>query len=87
MNIKADSLSNEEIQFKIDKELRFRADLIDVINNYSKENGSNTPDFILADYLVGCLNNFNNIVKQREHWYGRENQFIGDTNIPPQSLP
>ncbi|HSW65257.1 MAG TPA: hypothetical protein VLH56_18395 [Dissulfurispiraceae bacterium] len=30
----------------------FRAELETLINRYSKENGSNTPDFILADYMV-----------------------------------
>ena len=36
----------------------FRKELEDLINRFSKENGSNTPDFILAEYLEGCLSNF-----------------------------
>lgn len=36
------------------------------------ENGSNTPDFILAQYLVNCLLSFNSAVQCREKWYGRE---------------
>ena len=46
--------------------------LADLLNSYGSENGSNTPDFILATYLLGCLNNFNHAVKSRESWYGRE---------------
>jgi len=49
----------------------FMKELEGLINKYSQENGSDTPDFILAEYLVGCLRNFNNTVKEREEWYGR----------------
>ena len=43
----------------------------ELMNKYSSENGSDTPDFILAEYLMGCLHNFNKIVRRREKWYGR----------------
>lgn len=46
-------------------ETGFRADLAAVINRYSRENGSNTPDFILADYLTGCLNAFDAATRAR----------------------
>ena len=36
----------------------FEKELTDLLNRYSKENGSNTPDFILARYLIGCLKNY-----------------------------
>lgn len=52
----------------------FRKELEDLINSYSKENGSNTPDFILADYLNGCLKLFDETVNRREKWYGREDE-------------
>jgi hypothetical protein len=54
--------------------MSFRSELQTLINRHSKENGSNTPDFILADYLVGCLNLFDVIVQSREKWYGREEE-------------
>lgn len=41
------------------------------INSVSAENYSNTPDFILARYLMGCLNTFNEAVNAREKWYDR----------------
>ena len=49
----------------------FREELTYLINRYSKENGSNTPDFILAEYLDGCLNAFDSAVENRSKWYGR----------------
>ena len=42
------------------------------INSCSMENGSNTPDFLLADYLLRCLDNYDRTVRLREKWYGRE---------------
>src|SRR5437667_8941183 len=47
----------------------FRTELESLINRHSKENGSNTPDFMLADYLVGCLENFDKITRLRDRWY------------------
>jgi hypothetical protein len=47
----------------------FEKELESLLNRYSKENGSNTPDFILAEYLTGCLENFNNTVGKRTNWY------------------
>lgn len=40
------------------------------INRVSGENGSNTPDFILAEYLVSCLAAFDRAIHARERWYG-----------------
>lgn len=36
-----------------------------LINKYSKENESDTPGFILAQYLKGCLANYVETVKFR----------------------
>lgn len=41
------------------------------INYFSQENGSDTPDFILAEYLTDCLDTFDKALKAREKWYGR----------------
>lgn len=51
---------------------QFELRLEELINQYSMENGSDTPDFILAGYLSKCLENFDATVKQREEWYGRQ---------------
>lgn len=47
----------------------FEQELTDLINKYSKENGSDTPDFILARHLLNCLNNFNDATNKRTGWY------------------
>lgn len=40
------------------------------LNRYSAENASNTPDFILAQYLMSCLNAWNVATVARDKWYG-----------------
>ena len=55
----------EEIA-EFEKELKY------LINEHGKENGSDTPDFILAQYLLGCLDVFNTAVQQRDDWHGTE---------------
>lgn len=48
----------------------FEKELESLINRYSLENRSDTPDFILAEYLVNCLNAFDIASRSREAWYG-----------------
>lgn len=50
-------------------ELAFRLELEKLINRESMENGSDTPDFILANYLFDCLEAFDWAVKRRTTWY------------------
>jgi hypothetical protein len=47
------------------------SELSAVLNRYCAENDSDTPDFILAAYLLECLESFSRAVRQREAWYGR----------------
>lgn len=49
----------------------FQKELEELLNRRCKENESNTPDFILAQYLVHCLNAFNLAVNNREFYYNR----------------
>jgi hypothetical protein len=56
---------------KVEPKSDFQKELEHLINKCSMENGSGTPDFILAEYLIGCLKNFNYIMQRRETWYGR----------------
>ena len=49
----------------------FERELRALLNTQSMENASDTPDFLLASYLVDCLNAFNRAVNAREAWYGR----------------
>ena len=50
----------------------FREALEQLINRHCMENGSNTPDFILADYLTACLRAFDSAVNARTNWYRKE---------------
>ena len=49
----------------------FRKKLERLLNEESMENGSDTPDNILAGYLAGCLRNFDGAVQSRDEWYSR----------------
>ncbi len=43
-----------------------------LINKESRENDSDTPDFILAKFLLDCLGAFELASNRREVWYGVE---------------
>lgn len=49
--------------------MTFQKELTSLINRYSKENKSNTPDFILAEYMNECLLIFERIIAKRDEWY------------------
>ena len=51
----------------------FEQELRNLINRESMENRSDTPDFILAEYLHSCLVAFENATNARERWCGRRN--------------
>lgn len=46
----------------------FVKELEQIINKHSMESGSNTPDFILAHYIAGCLRAFNEATNARHNW-------------------
>ena len=52
-------------------------ELAEVINRNSLENESNTPDFVLAEYLYYCLESFNWASNRRETWYGKKGAKLG----------
>jgi hypothetical protein len=65
------------------REPRFRKELEALLNSNCQENGSNTPDFILANYLIMCLDAFDATVNWREKWYSRP-----EAHLPvPESHP
>jgi hypothetical protein len=49
---------------------QFRKELETLINSTSRESGSDTPDYVLADFLDGCLIAFDAAVKRRDRYYG-----------------
>lgn len=61
--------------------MTFVEDLTALLNHHSRENASNTPDYILAQYLEACLATFATAVQQRETWYGRDGR-PSTTSVP-----
>ena len=53
--------------------------LEELLNCYSKESESDTPDFVLAEFLQGCLNAFNLAIRHRRSLCGEE----PDQNVVP----
>lgn len=51
--------------------LEFRHELEALINKHSIETTSETPDFILCQYLIDCLNAFDKAVVARQKWYSQ----------------
>lgn len=50
----------------------FEEELTKLINRHSIENQSDTPDFILAQYVRNCLHAYNVAVLRRDKWYGEQ---------------
>lgn len=61
-------------------------ELRSLLNRYSAEGGSGTPDFLLAEYLLDSLDTFNRITRQRDGWWNFK-PMIGGTvpavNVQP----
>jgi hypothetical protein len=76
----ADVLQSEESKMG----LTFGRELEQLLNRHSKENGSNTPDFVLASYLQSCLVTWNLHTKERDRWWGNRSALgVGvDNDIP-----
>lgn len=54
---------------KDSEDVRYEAfikDIASVINKHSRENRSNTPDFLLAEMLGGFLNVYENTLRERD---------------------
>ncbi len=69
------------------KRSAFVKDLEQLLNKHSLESGSDTPDFILAEFLTGCLETFNDTLTQRENWYGRTTPRIIAATPPVDNPP
>ena len=49
----------------------FVIEIAAVLNRHGAENGSDTPDWILAQFITDALEAWNKAVLAREQWYGR----------------
>jgi hypothetical protein len=52
--------------------MSLQVDICDLLNSYSRENRSDTPDFILAQYLMDALEAFERATHRRTIWYDPE---------------
>lgn len=50
----------------------FAKELANLLNKHSIENESDTPDWILAEYIKKILEAWNSSVLQRDKWYGHK---------------
>lgn len=59
----------------------FERELAGLLNKYSMENGSDTPDFILAEYLISCLNTWDTTCALCRKWGGLELEAANSINL------
>jgi hypothetical protein len=73
-----DSLFENFVMLKRkEHEMSFLEELTALLNKHSMEaSGGNTPDYILAKYLLACLDAFDAAVRLRQEWYEKD----GNTN-------
>lgn len=55
-------------QMGINTSPTFTDGLSKLLNSHSMENASNTPDFILAEYMKSCLDAYNKAVTANTKW-------------------
>ena len=60
----------------VESKVTFTHELKLLIKKYTLENGSDTPDYILAKYLANYLKAFDGAVKARTEWYSK-----GEKNV------
>ena len=57
---------------ELPKPTQFRYEIKFLLNKMSMESDSDTPDFILAEFLSQCLSAFNEAVVSRTNWYSKK---------------
>lgn len=65
-----DPPSGSFLELKSEKATDLRSELTSLLNRFSRENVSNTPDCIIRDYMWDCLKAFERATIQRDAWYG-----------------
>lgn len=65
-----------------DKMIKFDKELTTLLNKYSVDNDTNTPDFILSRYLLDCLFGFGIALNLREeHSNGKKNKVSAEYGV------
>lgn len=55
----------------------FQKELMTLLDRYCIENESDTPDFILSQYMRECLNSYNVATLARDRWYNFDTTING----------
>lgn len=63
-------MDRSRIQEEANKAQQFNQELRALLNKHSIDNDCNTPDFILAEYLVQKLAAYSRAVKKNAEWHG-----------------
>lgn len=64
------ALLDAKSMFQKQLETVFRQELALLLRRHSKERGSDAPDFILAQFLSGCLGAFDGVLTRCTDWFG-----------------
>lgn len=59
----------EKPAFNEQDALSFKDELSHLINKHALENGSDTPDFLLAAFLQNVLVDLDHLMQARKRWY------------------
>lgn len=69
-NLEMNASDNPAAIPSVDPYSDLRKDITSVLNRHSAENGSDTPDFLLAQFLLDCLKAFDLATINRDKWSG-----------------
>ena len=56
-------------EMETEKYTKLLTEMASLLNKYSIENNSDTPDFILAEYLLDCLSAWEHATAKRDRWF------------------
>lgn len=87
MNVKDQAEQIDENLGEVHCAPSFEKELEHLINEHSKENESDTPDFILAEYISDCLKIFGKTTRTRDKWWGFKPWEPTPTVSAPVSAP
>ena len=63
-----DRKTAEQVERTKEMQKSLQDELSSLLNRYSRENDSNTPDFILANFMMMCLRAGEYLINMREQW-------------------
>lgn len=84
-NLRAESIFVSSDETKWHRTLA--GDIRRSLNYHTVENESGTPDFILAHYLLQCLNAFQEATKSRAEWRGEHVELPARNRMRIEEMP